>query len=258
MLKKNPRQDRQDDLFRPRLENIIYPRHELVKLGALIDWDGLEAGLSRFYCAGTGRPAGSIRLMIGLYFLKDIKGLSDEEVCAVWCENPYFQHFCGETYFQHRFPVEPPSLSIFRGRIGEDGMERLLGETIKVGLQSGVISKGDMSHVTVDTTVQEKAVHFPTDVRLCHRAREALVRLAKEQNIPLRQSCRRKSKQAQFMANLYMAARQMKRARKKIKEARNYLGRVMRNIKSAVERGRCYRPLLRKPLAKQRSFITRP
>jgi len=250
MLRKNPRPDRQDDLFRPRLENIIDPRHELVKLAALIDWDGLEADLSSFYCADNGRPAGSIRLMTGLCFLKDIKGLSDEEVCAVWCENPYFQYFCGETFFQHRFPVEPPSLSIFRGRIGEAGMERLLEETIKAGLQSGVISKRDLSHVTVDTTVQEKAVHFPTDVRLCHRAREALVTLAKEQNIPLRQSYRRKGKRAHFMANRYMAARQMKRARKKIKEVRNYLGRVMRNIRSAAERGQMLSPALEEALGK--------
>ena len=105
MLKKNPRQDRQDDLFRPRLENIIDCRHELVKLAALIDWDGLEADLSHFYCAGNGRPAGSIRLMTGLCFLKDIKGLSDEEVCAVWCENPYFQHFCRPETRKDVFPA---------------------------------------------------------------------------------------------------------------------------------------------------------
>ncbi|NOZ66716.1 MAG: IS5 family transposase [Alphaproteobacteria bacterium] len=250
MLRKNPKKDRQDDLFRPRLENIIDPRHDLVKLAVLIDWNGLESDLSHFYCAGTGRPAESIRLMTGLCFLKDIKGLSDEEVCAVWCENPYFQHFCGETFFQHRFPVEPPTLSIFRGRIGEAGMERLLEETIKVGVQTGTVSKRDLSHVTVDTTVQEKAVHFPTDVRLCHRAREALVTLAKEQNIPLRQSYQRKGKQAHFMANRYMAARQMKRARRKIKEVRNYLGRVMRNIKSAADKGQMLSPALEAALGK--------
>jgi IS5 family transposase len=250
MLRKNPRHDRQNDLFRPRLENIIDPRHELVKLASLIDWNGLDADLSRFYCAGNGRPAGSVRLMTGLCFLKDIKGLSDEEVCAVWCENPYFQYFCGETFFQHRFPVEPPSLSIFRKRIGEIGLERLLAETIKVGLQSGTISKRDFACVTVDTTVQEKAVHFPTDVRLCHRAREALVRLAKEQDIPLRQSYSRKGKQAQFMANRYIAARQMNRARKKIKEVRNYLGRVIRNIQSAAEQRHILSPALAAALAK--------
>jgi IS5 family transposase len=250
MLKKNPKKDRQEDLFRPRLQNIIDPRHELAKLAALIDWDGLEADLSRFYCAGNSRPAGSIRLMTGLCFLKDIKGLSDEEVCAVWCENPYFQYFCGETYFQHRFPVEPPSLSIFRKRIGESGLERLLGETIKVGLQSGAVSKRGFACVTVDTTVQEKAVHFPTDVRLCHRAREALVRLAKAQDIPLRQSYSRKGKQAQFMANRYMAARQMKRARRKIKQVKNYLGRVIRNIQSAAEQDCILSPALEAALAK--------
>ncbi|PCJ44742.1 MAG: hypothetical protein COA81_00260 [Alphaproteobacteria bacterium] len=33
-------QNRQDDLFRPRLENLIDPRHELVKLALIIDRDG--------------------------------------------------------------------------------------------------------------------------------------------------------------------------------------------------------------------------
>ena len=237
MLAKNPKIAAQEELFRPRLETIIDPRHQLVKLAAVIDWDGLEADLSHFYCADNGRPAGSVRLMAGLCFLKDIKGLSDEEVCAVWGENPYFQHFCGETFFQHRFPVEPPSLSIFRKRIGAPGMERLLGETIRVGLQTGTVSKRDLRCVTVDTTVQEKATHFPTDVRLCQTARSALVHLAKLHRVPLRQSYDRKGKHALFMANRYRAARQMKRARNKIKEVRNYLGRVTRDIERAVKRG---------------------
>jgi len=237
MLKKNPKTVAQDELFRTRLENIIAPRHELVKLAGLVDWAGLTDDLSYFYCADNGRPGGSVRLMAGLCFLKDMKGLSDEEVCAVWRENPYFQHFCGETFFQHGLPVEPPSLSIFRGRIGEAGMERLLKETINLGLQTGAVSKRDLQQITVDTTVQEKAVHFPTDVRLCHKAREELVALAKHEEVPFRQSYVRKSKKAVFMANRYMAARQAKRARKKIKEVRNYLGRVLRDIESAVKRG---------------------
>lgn len=252
MLKKNPRIAAQDELFKVRLEAIVDARHDLVKLAAVVDWDGLERDLSVFYCADNGRPGGSIRLMAGLCFLKDMKGLSDEELCAVWCENPYFQHFCGETFFQHRFPVEPPSLSIFRARIGDEGMERLLGETIKIGLQTGAVSKRDLGHVTVDTTVQEKAVHFPTDVRLCHEAREALVRLAGQAGVALRQSYVRKSKQALFMANRYMAARQTKRARKKIKEVRNYLGRVMRNIEAAVEHGRILSPEFEAALGKAR------
>jgi IS5 family transposase len=250
MLKKNPNITAQDELFLVRLENIIDPHHELVKLAMLIDWEGLSSDLSRFYCPDNGRPGESIRLMAGLCFLKDIKGLSDEELCAIWCENPYFQHFCGETFFQHRFPVEPPSLSKFRKRIGEEGMERLLMETIRAGLQSGTVSRRDLGQVTVDTTVQEKAVHFPTDVRLCHRAREELVKLAQAENIPLRQSYLRKSKNALFMSGRYHAARQMKRARKKIKEVKNYLGRVMRNIEAAAMAGQVLSAALETALGK--------
>ncbi len=256
MLQKNPQIASQDELFKVRLENIIEPRHALVRLAELIDWDGLEADLLGFYCAGNGRPGGSVRLMAGLCFLKDIKGISDDELCAAWCENPYFQHFCGETFFQHRFPVEPPSLSIFRKRIGDEGMERLLGETIKVGLQSGTVSKRDLGQVTVDTTVQEKAVHFPTDVRLCHKARHELVALAREENVVLRQSYIRKSKNAVFMANRYMAARQMNRARRKIKEVRNYLGRVVRNIETAVAQGQVVSAALEAALGKAQIVLT--
>lgn len=252
MLKKNPQIAAQDELFKIRLENIIDPGHELVKLAALIDWDGLAGDLSGYYCADNGCPGGSVRLMAGLSFLKDIKGLSDEELCAAWRENPYFQHFCGETFFQHGLPVTPPSLSIFRRRIGDRGMERLLGETIKVGLQTGAVSARDLDHLTVDTTVQEKAVHFPTDVRLCHKAREELVKLARQQNVTLRQSYVRKSKAAVFMANRYTAARQGNRARAKIKEVRNYLGRVLRNVESAVEQGRILSPTFAAALGKAR------
>jgi transposase, IS5 family len=36
----------------------------------------------------------------------------------------------------------------------------------------------DLARVVVDTTVQPKAVMFPTDAKLLNRARERLVRLA--------------------------------------------------------------------------------
>ena len=179
MLQENPKASGQADLYRARLESIIDLSHELVKLTGKVGWSGLQEDLSVYYCVDNGRPGGSIRLMAGLQMLKDMKGLSDEEVCAVWRENPYFQHFCGEEFFQHRLPVEPPSLSIFRKRIGQAGMERLLQETIRIGLESATIEAKDLKRVTVDTTVQEKAIRFPTDTRLCHKAREELVKTAR-------------------------------------------------------------------------------
>lgn len=134
MLQGNPKESGQEDLFRSRLRQIIDLRHELCVASGMIDWAGLAEDLSQYYCTDTGRPGEPVRLMAGLLFLKDLKGLSDEEVCATWRENPYFQYFCGEEFFQHRLPVEPPSLSIFRKRIGKDGMERLLRETVRLGL----------------------------------------------------------------------------------------------------------------------------
>ena len=254
MLQENPKSSGQADLYRARLESIIEPRHELVKLAGKIGWSGLQEDLSVCYCPDNGRPGGSIRLMAGLQMLKDMKGLSDEEVCAVWRENPYFQHFCGEEFFQHRLPVEPPSLSIFRKRIGQAGMERLLQETIRIGLESATIEAKDLKRVTVDTTVQEKAIRFPTDTQLCHKAREELVKMAEKHEVDLRQSYMRKSKQAVFLANKYMAARQINRGRKQIKKVRNYLGRVIRGIDRAVARNPLLGGWFRDDLAKARKI----
>jgi hypothetical protein len=48
--------------------------------------------------------------------------------------------------------------------------------------------------VIIDTTVQEKAITFPTDAKLMHRARERLVRLAQKHGVRLRQSYARVGK----------------------------------------------------------------
>ena len=233
MLKDNPRESGQADLYRAQLISIIDVRHELVKLAGLVEWESLKSDLASFYCVEQGRPGGSIRLMAGLCFLKDLKGLSDEEVCEVWRENPYFQYFCGEEYFQHRLPVEPPSLSIFRKRIGEKGGQRLLQETIRLGLKTGAVKASEINRINVDTTVQEKAIKFPTDTQLCHKAREELVKTARHHGVALRQSYVRKSKHALYLANRFMAARHMKKGRAMIRKVRNYLGRVMRDIERA-------------------------
>lgn len=254
MLQKNPEDSGQKDLFRQRLENIIDMRHGLVRLAGVVDWPGLEADFKQYY-RDFGRPGEPIRLMAGLSLLKDMKGLSDEEVCLVWQENPYFQYFCGEEFFQHRLPVEPPSLSIFRKRVGKKGLERLLQETIRAGLKSGAIREQDLLRVTVDTTVQEKAVHFPTDTKLCHKAREELLKTAERHDVEVRQSYARKSKEALFMANRYMAARQVNRGRKQIRKVRNYLGRVIRDIERAIVREPSLGAVFKDALSKARKIF---
>ena len=81
-----------------------------------------------------GRPAIATRLIAGLHYLKHMCGLSDDEVEQRWAENPYWQYFCGETYFQHELPLNPSSLSRWRKRLGEAGVESLLSATIEAAL----------------------------------------------------------------------------------------------------------------------------
>ena len=122
--------------------------------------------------------------------------MSDEEVVDRWVENPYWQKFCGEVYFQHKPPIDPSSMTRYRKRIGESGCELILQLTVTVGVTCKVVKPSHLKRVTVDTTVQEKAVSFPTDSRLLNRSRERLVRLCRKHAVVLRQSYARKGPKA--------------------------------------------------------------
>ena len=222
------------DLFRSKLSHLLNQRHALYKLAALIDWQSFEESFGTLYCDHNGSPGKPIRLMVGLEYLKQIHDLSDEQVVAGWVENPYWQYLCGEEYFQHQLPIDPSSLSRFRQRIGESGCEQLLAESIRAGLSSGTVKKRDFKRVTVDTTVQEKAVTFPTDSKLLNRSRERLVKLCRQHAIKLRQSYARKGPQAVLKASRYGHAKQMKRLRRQVRTLRTYLGRVVRDIERQI------------------------
>ena len=218
-----------DDLFRLRLEQILDQRHALYRLAGKIDWNAVETHFGKLY-AEEGRPGIPIRLMVGLHYLKHTFNESDETVVARWVENPYWQHFCGEEYFRHTLPIDPSQMTRFRHRIGEAGCEFMLGLTVRTGLATRTVSLTSLAVVNVDTTVQDKAIAFPTDARLYHKARSALVRMAKGMGIELRQSYRRLSKVALAKHGRYAHARQMQRARREQKRLKTYLGRVIRDI----------------------------
>lgn len=219
----------QADMFRLHLDQMLNQRHALYKLSGQINWDAAETQFGNLY-SEEGRPGIPIRIMVGLHYLKHTYDLSDEEVVAQWAENPYWQYFCGETYFQHQLPIDPSQMTRFRKRIGEAGCEFMLGLTIQTGIITKTVSASSLAVVNVDTTVQEKAISFPTDARLYHKARGALVRAAKRIGIPLRQSYERVSKLALAKSGRYAHARQMKRAKREQRRLRTYLGRVIRDI----------------------------
>lgn len=62
-----PRDDRQDDLFRPPLKEIINLRHSLVRLAGEIDWDFLARRFGSVRRVGPGQPPLPTRLVAGLF-----------------------------------------------------------------------------------------------------------------------------------------------------------------------------------------------
>jgi IS5 family transposase len=221
----------QGDLFRSRLDQILNRSHPLYRLADTIDWSVFDRDFGRLYVENVGRPGLPIRLLVGLHYLKHAFNESDESVVDRLLENPYWQYFCGFEYFQHKFSLDPTSLVKWRKRIGPKGMEKLLARTIETAKSENHVSQEHLERVNVDTTVQEKAIAFPTDARLYHKARRILVRLAKRQGIELRQSFERLGKRALIMQGRYSHARQMKRSKREQKKLRVYLGRVIRDIR---------------------------
>ena len=126
----------QDELFRNRLENLIDQRHELVRLAALIDWEVFDREWGSLF-SQTRAPAIAPRLIAGLHYLKHLYKLFDEVVVPRWVENAYHQCLCGETYFQHQVPIHPTSMTRWRKRMGEEGFEWLLTQTIEAGRETG-------------------------------------------------------------------------------------------------------------------------
>ncbi len=159
--------------------------------------------------------------------------LSDEQVCERWVYDPYFQYFSGEEFFQHAFPHERSDLSHWRSRLG-DKLELLLAESLRIAHQAGALRTSDLARVTVDTTVQPKAITFPTDAKLLHAAIKGLNRLANRHSVRLRQSYLRIAKRAAMMAGRYAHAKQFKRHRRELRLLRARLGRIIRDISRKI------------------------
>jgi IS5 family transposase len=220
------------DLFRARLDQIINMKHELVQLAGKLDWAWIDGEIAPLY-SDQGRPGIAARFVIGLLLLKHIYGLSDEGVCERWVHDPYFQYFTGEEFFQHAFPHERSDLSHWRKRLG-DRLELLLAESLRVAHASGALRTKDLARVTVDTTVQPKAITFPTDAKLLHAAIKGLNRLARKHAVRLRQSYLRIAKQAAMMAGRYAHAKQFNRHRRQLRILRTRLGRIIRDISRKI------------------------
>lgn len=245
-----PRDMRQKDLLRPALEDVIDPGHALVRLADEIDWVFLDRRFSSVCTPGPGQPPLPSRLVAGLLILKHMHDLSDEVLCDRWLENPYYQYFCGEESFQHRLPFDRSSLTRWRQRLGEEQLSALIQESLSVAHRTGALATRDLERVAVDTTVQPKAVAFPTDARLTHKAIVMLGKLARKHGVSLRQSYVRVAKRAALMAGRYAHAKQFKRHNRELRFLRTRLGRLIRDIQRKTEHDAALREVFAVPLSR--------
>lgn len=174
--------------------------------------------------------------MAGLLYLQHAYDCSDEAVVNTWIENPYFQYFTGETYFQTELPIDPSSLTRWRQRIGEEGVETMLAATIDAARRIGFVKAASVDKVIVDTTVMPKAIAHPTDRRLLERSRQQLVKLAIEQGLSLRRNYNRQAPKLAAQVGRYAHAKQFKRMKKALRTLKTRVGRVHREVTRQLDR----------------------
>ena len=213
----------QRNLF-DNLEDILNPSEPLYKLSNKLNWQELEEYFCGYY-SEIGRPSKPVRLMISLLLLKQLYNLGDETVVSQWVHNPYWQYFSGYTRFQWGYPVDPSDLVHFRKRIGEEGLEKIFKSTIEI--------HGKLScekEVVIDTTVQEKNITYPTDVKLYKKIIDKCIKIAKSENIKLRQTYKRISKQLVIDQRGINSPKGKKKARKSAKKLNTIAGRLVREL----------------------------
>ena len=213
-------------MFKVPLKTLILDTHSLVILSYRIDWYSMDNEFEQYY-SNSGRPSVPTRTMVGLLMLKSMFNESDESLISRWVENPYWQYFCGEQFFNHTPPCDPSDLVHFRKRIQKTGVEYIL--KVSASLHCKAIKE---EQVIIDTTVQEKDITFPTDAKLAVGILEACWRLAAKNNVKLHQSFSRKTAQAKLKLRFGSHPKKKTIARQAVRDLRRYAKKVIMQLRN--------------------------
>ena len=218
-------------------------QHPLYLLAGKINWRLFEDSFSKHYSSTMGKPAKPVRLMVSLLILKYLRNLSDESVVEQWSENCYFQYFSGEPSFTPGIPCVPTELVAFRQRIGEQGVELILQESIRVNEPPD----DGPATLSLDTTVQEKNITYPTDDKLYKKIIKACWKIADKENIDVRQSYIRVVKKLSYQQRMNKLKGGSKLARLAGRKIKTIAGRLVRELarKLPLDVLGCYLPKLK-------------
>jgi IS5 family transposase len=219
----------------PALLDFIDRKHPLVRMADSMQWELFEQHWSALHSDAGGQMASSGRRVAGLLMLKHMEALSDERLMELWVTNPYYQYFCGETHFQHRPPVDPTSMTKWRNRLGEEGLEWLLTTVVESATRSGVVKRDSFAHLSADSTVMEKHIAHPTDSALLETMRGKLVAFMREHGLTIRQSYSRQGPRLAQQIGRHAHAKQFKRMRRLLRKQRTWVGRLTRELERQRE-----------------------
>jgi IS5 family transposase len=220
------------------LADILDQKHPMYQLANKVNWSIFEDAFKKHYSEKMGAPSKPIRLMVSLLILKYVRNLSDENVVEQWSENNYFQYFSGEQFFQPKMPCVPTELIAFRKRIGEGGVELILQESIRVNDPPKDNDEGIV--VSVDTTVQEKNITYPTDDKLYKKVIKKCWKIADEESIDLRQSYTKTFKKLSNEQRFKRTKHGAKAARKAGKKIKTIAGRLVRGTGPKASTGKAW------------------
>jgi IS5 family transposase len=233
------------------LSDTLDHNHSLFVLANQIRWGVFEKEFEPKYSKDKGRPGLPIRLMVGLLMLKHIRNISDESVVEQWSENIYYQYFCGANSFVCGAPCEPSELVHFRERIGEAGVELILQESIRVNGKDK-----DDDDVSVDTSVQEKNITFPTDDKLHKKIISKCHKISDKLQLPVRQTYTRTLKKLGKDQRFRSHPKNRSKARKADRKVKTIAGRLVRELERNLPPNSLYQKdleLFKRVLAQKRT-----
>lgn len=236
--------------FYATFEEQLSPRHPLYILTQQVNWRIFDSAFLPLYST-VGRPAKPIRLMVALLILKHLRNLSDESVVEQWAENIYYQYFSGERCFAAGAPCEASELVHFRKRIGEAGMELILKESIRINGKDA-----EEKAVIVDTTVQEKAITFPTDDKLYKKIIDKCGKIAEAESLAVRQSYRFVLRKLGYAQRFRNHPKNRGKARAADRKVKTIAGRLVRELERNLAPGNKHLTeleLFKKVLAQKRA-----
>jgi transposase, IS5 family len=210
------------------LSDQLNQKHPLYILSHSINWQLFEDTFKPLYSEKMGAPSKPIRLMVSLLILKQVRNLSDENLVEQWSENVYYQYFGGEQFYRPSAPCSSTELVAFRKRIGEAGATLILQESIAINRIDEEDNFGKT--ISVDTTVQEKNITYPTDDKLYKKIIANCISIAQMEKISLHQTYAKELKKLSILQRFKKRKNGYKIAKKASKRVKTISGRIVRDL----------------------------